>query len=199
MHRLPGGLVASVVSLLIGLQTSLSDSWNEPNMIDSNMLKSTSYEDIIQYNIAHPHSNVWEKRRREKRQAIKGTSRKTDVTLTNKDDIFHGPEVEVPDISFRDMASFVNEAQKTIEDRFENLEREIYKSRARQVCEPDIPSLTAASPQTDVGFQFKSFRCPAPQNGSWQRQRRQRLWRKTSLWSRSSARKPPNISLRSIS
>ena len=133
MHRLPGGLVASVVSLL--LHTSLSDSWNEPNMIDSNMLKSTSYEDIIQYNIAHPHSNVWEKRRREKRQAIKGTSRKTDVTLTNKDDIFHGPEVEVPDISFRDMASFVNEAQKTIEDRFENLEREIYKSRARQVCD----------------------------------------------------------------
>ena len=140
MHRLPGGLVASVVSLL--LQTSLSDSWNEPNMIDSNMLKSTSYEDIIQYNIAHPHSNVWEKRRREKRQAIKGTSRKTDVTLTNKDDIFHGPEVEVPDISFRDMASFVNEAQKTIEDRFENLEREIYKSRARQVCVTPISHLS---------------------------------------------------------
>ena len=118
--------------LLCGLHTVLGSS-SEPNMLDSDMLKSTSYEDIIQYNIAHPHSNVWEKRRREKRQAIKGTSRKTDVTLTNKDDIFHGPEVDVPDISFRDMASFVNEAQKTIEDRFENLEREIYKSRARQV------------------------------------------------------------------
>ena len=132
----PWGLKAI---LLCGLHpiSVAADSWNEPNMLDSNMLKSTSYEDIIQYNIAHPHSNVWEKRRREKRQAIKGTSRKTDVTLTNKDDIFHGPEVEVPDISFRDMASFVNEAQKTIEDRFENLEREIYKSRARQVwCGP---------------------------------------------------------------
>ena len=147
----PWGLKAI---LLCGLHPILvaADSWNEPNMIDSDMLKSTSYEDIIQYNIAHPHSNVWEKRRREKRQAIKGTSRKTDVTLTNKDDIFHGPEVEVPDISFRDMASFVNEAQKTIEDRFENLEREIYKSRARQVCGPyptcHIPLLP--------GFNFQS-------------------------------------------
>ena len=141
----PWGLKAI---LLCGLHPSISvaaDSWNEPNMLDSNMLKSASYEDIIQYNIAHPHSNVWEKRRREKRQAIKGTSRKTDVTLTNKDDIFHGPEVEVPDISFRDMASFVNEAQKTIEDRFENVEREIYKSRARQVCVWPISYFSPAS------------------------------------------------------
>ena len=155
----PWGLKAILLCGLHPIHLVATDTWNEPNMLDSNMLKSTSYEDIIQYNIAHPHSNVWEKRRREKRQAIKGTSRKTDVTLTNKDDIFHGPEVEVPDISFRDMASFVNEAQKTIEDRFENLEREIYKSRARQVCGP---YLTISPPPSSCFLQFpiQSFQVP---------------------------------------
>ena len=132
-------------ALVVGAR---GDSWNEPNMLDSDMLLSRTYEDIIQYQIIHPHTNVWE-RRRAKRQAIKGTSRKTDITLTNKDDVFHGPEVEVPDISFRDMASFVSEAQKTIEDRFENLEREIYKSRARQT--PGSPEwFMAASTKTKV-------------------------------------------------
>ena len=30
---------------------------------------------------------------------------------------FHGPDVLIPDVSFRDMDSFVREAQKTVEDR----------------------------------------------------------------------------------
>ncbi len=51
----------------------------------------------------------------------------------NDTDIFHGPHVELPEISFRDMAAFVNEAQRTIEARFEELEKEIYQSSARQV------------------------------------------------------------------
>lgn len=137
-----------VVLLLSGIVMVVRGYKEEPNMLTSDMLKEPTYDDIIQYNANNPHSNPWE-RQRTKRQAIKGTSRKTDVTLTNKDDVFHGPEVEVPDISFRDMASFVNEAQKTIEDRFENLEREIYKSRARQV--PGSPEwFMAASTKTKV-------------------------------------------------
>jgi hypothetical protein len=55
------------------------------------------------------------------------------VVRINDTDIFHGPHVELPEISFRDMAAFVNEAQRTIEARFEELEKEIYQSSARQV------------------------------------------------------------------
>jgi hypothetical protein len=65
---------------------------------------------------------------------FKGAARDEDsVVRINDTDIFHGPHVELPEISFRDMAAFVNEAQRTIEARFEELEKEIYQSSARQV------------------------------------------------------------------
>ena len=142
------GLWTAWGAVLLAGGWAAAETWIEPNLLDSDMMKATTYDDIILYQNTHPHSNVW-MRNRSKRQAIKGTSRKTDVTLTNKDAIFHGPEVEVPDISFRDMASFVSEAQKTIEDRFEKLEKEIYQSRARQV--PGSPEwFMAASFKTKV-------------------------------------------------
>ena len=66
-------------------------------------------------------------------RSFKGAARDEDsVVRINDTDIFHGPHVELPEISFRDMAAFVNEAQRTIEARFEELEKEIYQSSARQ-------------------------------------------------------------------
>jgi hypothetical protein len=80
-----------------------------------------------------PHSSR-RQRRRARRQAIKGAARDEEsVVSINDTDIFHGPHVELPEISFKDMASFVNQAQRTIEARFEELEKEIYQSSARQV------------------------------------------------------------------
>ena len=45
---------------------------------------------------------------------------------------FHGPDVLIPDVSFRDMDSFVREAQKTVEDRLdtEQLNSAVHYSNA---------------------------------------------------------------------
>ena len=112
----------------------------ETNLLSRNMMRYPTFEHILDYRRDHLS--------RSKRQAIKGTSTKSVVELDDTDH-FHGPEVLVPDVSFRDMDSFVNEAKKTIEDRFENLEKEIYKSSARQV--PGSPEwFMAASTKTKV-------------------------------------------------
>jgi hypothetical protein len=66
--------------------------------------------------------------------------------------------VDLPEISFRDMASFVHEAQRTIDARFEELEKEIYQSSARQVRATGIAELrsdivllqSVADPDPDV-------------------------------------------------
>ena len=62
-------------------------------------------------------------------------------------EVFHGPRVSLPEISFRDMAGFVDEALKTVEERFEVVEKEIYRSSARQ--QPGSPEwFMAASTKT---------------------------------------------------
>ena len=109
------------------------------DLLEHDILAYPTYEQIIDEEIrVH---------KRSKRQAIKGTFNLDDVVEI--DEVFHGPAVSIPDISFRDMASFVDEAGKTIEDRFENLEKEIYRSSARQL--PGTPEwFMAASTKTKV-------------------------------------------------
>ena len=113
------------------------------DLLHNNIMKYPTYEQIM--------TSVRSHRRRQpprtKRQAVKGTFKLNDVV--ELDEVFEGPQVTIPDISFRDMASFVEEARKTIEDRFNTLEREIHKSSARQV--PGTPEwFMAASTKTKV-------------------------------------------------
>ena len=128
-----------VLVLVLGNQTVFAQT-EETNLLSGNMMRYPTYEHILKYKRDH--------KIRTKRQAIKGTSRNSVVELDDTDH-FHGPEVLVPDVSFRDMDSFVNEAKKTIEERFENLEKEIYRSSARQV--PGTPEwFMSASTKTKV-------------------------------------------------
>jgi len=129
----------AVLVIVLGHHGARGQS-EETNLLSNNMMRYPTFEHILDYRRDHLS--------RSKRQAIKGTSTKSVVELDDTDH-FHGPEVLVPDVSFRDMDSFVNEAKKTIEDRFENLEKEIYKSSARQV--PGSPEwFMAASTKTKV-------------------------------------------------
>ena len=114
------------------------------DLLSGDILRVPTYDQLI--------SSRQEARRdssgRTKRQAIKGTSKNKVVDLDD-DEHFHGPSVSIPDVSFRDMDSFVAEARKTIEERFGVLEKEIYKSSARQV--PGTPEwFMAASTKTKV-------------------------------------------------
>merc|ERR1739842_81063 len=90
----------------------------EESLLMRDILKYPTYEQIIQHEV--------QTHQRSKRQAISGSFELDEKVEIDAD--FHGPKVSIPDISFRDMASFVDEAGKTITDRFENLEKEIYKS-----------------------------------------------------------------------
>ena len=112
------------------------------NLLSNNMMRYPTYENILKYQKAHHHH-------REKRQSIKGSSNIHDVVELDDTESFHGPNVLLPEVSFRDMDNFVAEAQRTIDDRFEKLEKEIYRSSARQV--PGTPEwFMAASTKTKV-------------------------------------------------
>ena len=102
------------------------------DLLSNNMMLQPTYEEeLTDLSSGQPEES---RHRRKRRQAIKGAARGEDsVVSINDTDIFHGPHVELPEISFRDMASFVNEAQRSIDARFEELEKEIYQSSARQV------------------------------------------------------------------
>ena len=103
------------------------------DLLHNNMLKYLTFEQMLDYQNLH---------KREKRQAGNGDS----VSLDDSE-VFHGPRVTLPEISFRDMAGFVDEALKTIDGRFETLEKEIYRSSARQ--QPGTPEwFMAASTKT---------------------------------------------------
>ena len=111
----------------------------EESLLMRDILKYPTYEQIIQHEV--------QTHQRSKRQAISGSFELDEKVEIDAD--FHGPKVSIPEISFRDMASFVDEAGKTITDRFENLEKEIYKSSARQI--PGTPEwFMAASTKTKV-------------------------------------------------
>ena len=113
------------------------------NLLDNMMMRYPTYENILNYQHTHPHHH------REKRQSIKGSSNIHDVVELDDTETFHGPNVLLPEVSFRDMDSFVAEAQNTIDERFEKLEKEIYRSSARQV--PGTPEwFMAASTKTKV-------------------------------------------------
>lgn len=116
------------------------------DLLDNNMMRYPTYENILNYQKHHRHSTVLQ---RDKRQAVKGSSNIHDVVELDDTETFHGPDVRLPEVSFRDMDEFVKEAQRTIDDRFENLEKEIYRSSARQI--PGTPEwFMAASTKTKV-------------------------------------------------
>ena len=111
-------------------------------LLGNHMMRYPTYEHILDYQKSHLHS-------RDKRQAIKGSSNIHDVVELDDTESFHGPDVLLPEVSFRDMDNFVKEAHKTVDDRFDNLEKEIYRSSARQI--PGTPEwFMAASTKTKV-------------------------------------------------
>ena len=102
------------------------------------MLEYPIFEEMLNYQSSHVHQRF-------KRQV--GGTAKSDVVNIDDTESFHGPDVTLPEISFRDMAGFVEEARKTVEERFNVLEKEIYRSSARQ--EPGSPEwFMAASTKT---------------------------------------------------
>ena len=135
-------LILLTVILLTSVidQGSCSDGQNL--LLGNHMMRYPTYEHILKYQKSHRHN-------RDKRQAIKGSSNIHDVVELDDTESFHGPDVLLPEVSFRDMDNFVKEAQKTVDDRFENLEKEIYRSSARQI--PGTPEwFMAASTKTKV-------------------------------------------------
>ena len=97
---------------------------------DTDITHST-YEDFLQNNIPkYTYSKAIElgvppdapEVSREKRQAKK-----------NRDESFRQLNIPQIDIPFRDMATFVTEAEKSINERLEVLEPKIYRSSARQI------------------------------------------------------------------
>ena len=128
--------------LLVSLLGACSGLDQTVNLLSNNMMRYPTYENILNYQRDHHHH-------REKRQSIKGSSNIHDVVELDDTETFHGPNVLLPEVSFRDMDNFVAEAEKTIDDRFEKLEKEIYRSSARQV--PGTPEwFMAASTKTKV-------------------------------------------------
>ena len=126
------------------LQACSAQYGDSVNLLDNMMMRYPTYENILQYQHTHRHHHS-----REKRQSIKGSSNIHDVVELDDTETFHGPNVLLPEVSFRDMDSFVAEAQNTIDERFEKLEKEIYRSSARQV--PGTPEwFMAASTKTKV-------------------------------------------------
>ena len=110
------------------------------DLLNNKMMRYPTYEHILNYQKLHKHD-------RNKRQAVKGSSNIHDVVELDDTESFHGPDVRLPEVSFRDMDDFVAEAQRTVDDRFENLEKEIYRSSARQI--PGTPEwFMAASTKT---------------------------------------------------
>ena len=71
---------------------------------------------------ARVETNLEDTKTREKRQARK-----------NGDKVFRQLDIPQIDIPFRDMATFVTEAEKSITERLEVLEPKIYQSSARQI------------------------------------------------------------------
>ena len=61
------------------------------------------------------------------------TSREKRQVRTNGDESFRQLNIPQIDIPFRDMATFVTEAEKSIKERLEILEPKIYQSSARQI------------------------------------------------------------------
>ena len=117
------------------------------DLLGNQMMRYPTYEHILEYQRHHRHGAA--AAHRDKRQAIKGSSNIHDVVELDDTESFHGPDVLLPEVSFRDMDNFVKEAQKTVDDRFENLEKEIYRSSARQI--PGTPEwFMAASTKTKV-------------------------------------------------
>ena len=128
------------------LQACSAQYGDTVNLLDNMMMRYPTYENILQYQHTHHHQ---QQQHREKRQSIKGSSNIHDVVELDDTETFHGPNVLLPEVSFRDMDSFVAEAQNTIDERFEKLEKEIYRSSARQV--PGTPEwFMAASTKTKV-------------------------------------------------
>ena len=109
-------LILLTVILLTSVidQGSCSDGQNL--LLGNHMMRYPTYEHILKYQKSHRHN-------RDKRQAIKGSSNIHDVVELDDTESFHGPDVLLPEVSFRDMDNFVKEAQKTVDDRFENLEK----------------------------------------------------------------------------
>ena len=136
------GLLIRVLHFSL-LQACSAQYGDTVNLLDNMMMRYPTYENIIKYQHNHRHHH------REKRQSIKGSSNIHDVVELDDTETFHGPNVLLPEVSFRDMDSFVAEAQNTIDERFEKLEKEIYRSSARQV--PGTPEwFMAASTKTKV-------------------------------------------------
>lgn len=134
-----GSIILLFCSVILHLSYAQISSMD---LLGNNMFKYPTYENILKYQKAHRHN-------RDKRQAIKGSSRIHDVVELDDTETFHGPDVLLPEVSFRDMDNFVKEALKTVDDRFENLEKEIYRSSARQI--PGTPEwFMAASTKTKV-------------------------------------------------
>ena len=136
------GLLVRVLHFSL-LQACSAQYGDSVNLLDIKMMRYPTYENILNYQHNHRHHH------REKRQSIKGSSNIHDVVELDDTETFHGPNVLLPEVSFRDMDSFVAEAQNTIDERFEKLEKEIYRSSARQV--PGTPEwFMAASTKTKV-------------------------------------------------
>ena len=126
-----------LILLALGLLNHCDANPNT-NLLENNILKYPIFEEMLNYQTSHIHQRS--------RRQVGGTAR-SDVVDIDDTESFHGPDVTLPEISFRDMAGFVEEARRTVEERFDVLEKEIYRSSARQ--EPGSPEwFMAASTKT---------------------------------------------------
>ena len=107
--------MGSLILVFITCIVQWSHGQNDSKLLDllgNNMMRYPTYELILKYQKSHRHT-------RDKRQAIKGSSKIHDVVELDDTETFHGPDVLLPEVSFRDMDNFVKEALKTVDDRFD--------------------------------------------------------------------------------
>ena len=98
---------------------------------DVDITSQPTYEEILYKNIPkYSYSKAIELNPRDK---ISKNREKRQVRKNGGDEVFRQLNIPQIDIPFRDMATFVTEAEKSINERLEVLEPKIYQSSARQI------------------------------------------------------------------